>query len=101
MEKQQKSGKGKDKGDGAVNANDKEEQDAEGKGNWEDKVAVLCTVRANAKIRSFSLGRGEGLKGQVPVSVALRLWIRARSLYGSHSFCHSFCLLVANRNIFD
>jgi U3 small nucleolar RNA-associated protein 12 len=66
-EKEKEKEKGKKKGKGGEEV--KVEDGVEGSDTvkWEDKVAVLCTVRANAKIKSFSLGPNEGLKGGVPV----------------------------------
>lgn len=41
-----------------------------GEVKWEDRVTLLCTVRANAKIRSFALSDSEAgnSKSGVPVS---------------------------------
>jgi U3 small nucleolar RNA-associated protein 12 len=80
--------KGKKKGRAEKDAQDEHGQDAngaldDGEVKWEDKVAVLCTVRANAKIKSFSLGRNEGLKGGVPVRRTPSLNLRQADVYSS------------------
>lgn len=73
-EKEKEKGKKKGgKGDAGANGNTEQGENGaggdveEGEVKWEDKVAVLCTVRANAKVKSFSVGPNEGLKGGVPV----------------------------------
>jgi U3 small nucleolar RNA-associated protein 12 len=48
--------------------------DAEGEGQeevkWEERVTVWCTVRANAKVKSFALpSDGSSTKAGVPVSI--------------------------------
>jgi U3 small nucleolar RNA-associated protein 12 len=80
-----KKGKGVDvaNGNSKADAENEEQEGVEGEIKWEDKVAVLCTVRANAKVKSFSLGPNEGLKGGVPVSpYSLRVIASAEVIQG-------------------
>ena len=65
--------KGRKKADEPGAEKEETEIDADGDGvKWEERVQAWCIVRANAKVKSFSLGPDEvGTKGGIPVRRAL------------------------------
>ncbi|WVR09691.1 hypothetical protein IAU60_006766 [Kwoniella sp. DSM 27419] len=67
--------KGKKKGKGEVEEEEQvnEEADVDGQVKWEERLAVWCTVRANAKVKSFAFAPEEIASAKGGISLLLAL----------------------------
>lgn len=77
--KEKKDRAGVNGDDGEVNG----ENGIGGAVRWEDRIAVLCTVRANAKIRSFALSDTDSGTGKSGIPVGSLLSLPAKHSHSS------------------